>query len=299
MRLLPWAFGGLVVFLGMSACNVFAPDLNPSRAPQPTTAQPPSSAANRDTGPAFPGKQARDFAAYPGEGVTFSGGVWVSTTPIRQTRRSGDRYICTDVTLKNGSAEAARFSYTDWKLQVPTGVITEATWTGSDRDLQSGELASGGTTSGDVCFDAPKSGLTDGVYVVLLEPEFFSSERIAWINQLSPPSAPTTPTSTSTTAPSAPPPSNGFPATITGTCDLQGQCSGVQQRTEPRNSAPQLLPVILREGSSVTVFCQTIGELRTETDHAPSNLWYRLANGAYVNSIYITPPDGRVPECQA
>jgi hypothetical protein len=90
----------------------------------------------------------------------------------------------------------------------------------------------------------------------------------------------------------------GFSASITGTCDQQGKCYGVKQRTEPKNDAPQLVPDILDEGASVQIVCQSIGELKTETDHAPSNLWYRFTNGAYINSIYITPPGGAIPRCR-
>ena len=89
----------------------------------------------------------------------------------------------------------------------------------------------------------------------------------------------------------------GFSASITGTCDQQGKCYGVKQRTDPKNDAPQLVLDILDEGASVQIVCQSIGELKTETDHAPSNLWYRLTNGAYINSIYITPPGGEIPGC--
>jgi hypothetical protein len=95
----------------------------------------------------------------------------------------------------------------------------------------------------------------------------------------------------------SPPRPAGFAASITGTCDQLGKCYGVKQRTEPKNDAPQLVPDILDEGASVKIACQSIGELKTETDHAPSNLWFRLTNGAYINSIYITPPGGEIPRC--
>lgn len=86
-------------------------------------------------------------------------------------------------------------------------------------------------------------------------------------------------------------------SSITGTCDQQKICHGAQQRAEPKNAAPQLFPDILPEGASVEISCQIRGELKTETDHAPSDLWYRLTNGAYINSIYITPPGTEIPAC--
>lgn len=302
--------GAAVLLLLTGAYVLFSsPDLNPAatQPPQPRLSIPaaptePAStnpAADRDTGPAFPGKQAKDFAAIPGEGVTYNRGVWVTAGLISRAKYGSDRYLCTAVEISNSTAEAVRFSYTDWKLQFPTGVIQEAWSTGSSNDLKSGQLASGGTTSGNVCFedDIPKSApLPAGTYVVLLEPDMFSKERIAWVNEID--ATTFTPTTTSRTTPTTAV-RNGVPAAITGTCDPQGTCSGVQQRAEPKNSAAQLIPVILKEGAEVTVFCQTTGDLKTEIDHPPSNVWYRLANGAYVNSIYITPLTTQVPECTA
>ena len=86
-------------------------------------------------------------------------------------------------------------------------------------------------------------------------------------------------------------------SSITGTCDQQKICHGAKQRTDPKNDAPQLVPDILPEGAAVEISCQIRGELKTETDHAPSDLWYRLTNGAYINSIYITPPGTEIPAC--
>ena len=90
-----------------------------------------------------------------------------------------------------------------------------------------------------------------------------------------------------------------YSSSITGTCDQQKICYGAKQRTEPKNDAPQMVPDILPEGAAVQISCQIHGELKTETDHAPSDLWYRLTNGAYINSIYITPPGTEIPACAA
>ena len=92
-------------------------------------------------------------------------------------------------------------------------------------------------------------------------------------------------------------PSGPYSSSITGTCDQQKICHGAKQRAEPKNDAPQLVPEILPEGAAVEISCQIRGELKTETDHAPSDLWYRLTNGAYINSIYITPPGTEIPAC--
>ena len=66
----------------------------------------------------------------------------------------------------------------DWKLQDPAGAIRRISL-GSDNDLSSGELAPGGTVSGQVCFDA-KSG-AQGTWTVIYEGGIFGSENLSWV----------------------------------------------------------------------------------------------------------------------
>ena len=71
-------------------------------------------------------------------------------------------------------------------------------------------------------------------------------------------------------------------ATIVGTCDEGGSC-GVKQRTQPYTDAPRLVPERPEGRHTVTVVCQTTGDLRSSDGHGSSYVWYRLVNGAYVN----------------
>ncbi len=49
---------------------------------------------------------------------------------------------------------------------------------------RTGQIAPGGSATGDVCFDAPQ-GSPSGQYVVLLDPSFSSTaERVAWLDTL-------------------------------------------------------------------------------------------------------------------
>jgi serine/threonine protein kinase, bacterial len=85
-------------------------------------------------------------------------------------------------------------------------------------------------------------------------------------------------------------------AIIVGTCDEGGSC-GVQQRTLPKTGAPRLYPDDLQDGTMVTLRCQTTGDLRSSAGHGSSYIWYRLINGAYVNSVYMTTPTTELPAC--
>lgn len=176
---------GGCLFVLTIATEVFDTNVNPGKGQRTSSPYPTSEALAADSGPSFPGKQPNDFASNAGEWVNYNSGVNVLASPI-QPYRAGSKRLCTQVTIRNSSGETASFSYIDWKLQDPAGVIREAEYTDSKDALESGELASGGTITGLVCFE-PKSSAAPapGTWVVLMEPGFLSSERIAWVNWLS------------------------------------------------------------------------------------------------------------------
>lgn len=91
--------------------------------------------------------------------------------------------LCAATTLNNGSKETIAFNAFDWKLQTPSGAIGTTGFAGSKNMLSTGEIAPGGTASGDVCFD--NKNAEAGQFVVLYEPVFsFFSDRAAWIDTL-------------------------------------------------------------------------------------------------------------------
>lgn len=134
---------------------------------------------------AFPGATEDDVVAQAGQAVTANGVTMTSTAIEPVTPEFGSPQLCTDVTYVNGSGQPTSFNGGfDWKLQDPNGAILMNGFSSSEDRLASGELAPGGTVSGQVCFDAPR-GDTAGQYVVLLDPSFqFSSERMAWLNTI-------------------------------------------------------------------------------------------------------------------
>ena len=86
-------------------------------------------------------------------------------------------------------------------------------------------------------------------------------------------------------------------AQIVGTCDEGGSC-GVQQRTGPSNTAPRKYPNDLEDGITVSVVCKIIGDPRSSEGRGSSYVWYRLVDGAYINSVYtnLNAPSG-MPTC--
>lgn len=134
---------------------------------------------------AFPGATEDDIVAQAGQSVTADGITMTSTAIEPVTPQFGSPQLCTDVTYANGSDQPTSFNGGfDWKLQDPNGAILMNGFSGGEDRLSSGELAPGGTVSGQVCFDAPR-GDSAGQYVVLLDPSFrFSSDRFAWLNKI-------------------------------------------------------------------------------------------------------------------
>lgn len=150
-----------------------------------TTTAPGGSAAAQDPSapPAFPGATSDDVVAQAGEAVDVDGLTVTATALTPGDDTLGDT-LCTTTTYANGTGSAASFNLIDWKLQDPNGTILNTGFTGSDNLLSTGEIAPGGSATGDVCFDAPQ-GSPSGQYVVLLDPSFsFTPQRIAWLNTL-------------------------------------------------------------------------------------------------------------------
>lgn len=83
---------------------------------------------------------------------------------------------------------------------------------------------------------------------------------------------------------------------VVGTCDEGGSC-GVKQRNAPLTAAPRLVSSDLQDAMSVTLVCQTSGDVRSSAGYGSSSTWYRLQNGAYVNSVYLDVSGPALPAC--
>lgn len=133
--------------------------------------------------PAFPGAQQSDVVGKAGDELKL-GDVTVTSSALAEGANPefAGPTLCSTVSLTNNSDETIDFNGFDWKMQEPGGTILDPSFMGSDNTLSGGQIAPGGTTSGDVCFDS--KGAKSGTYVMLYEPIFsFFSDRGAWINE--------------------------------------------------------------------------------------------------------------------
>jgi serine/threonine protein kinase len=104
------------------------------------------------------------------------------------------------------------------------------------------------------------------------------------------------PTPTPLRPPITTPPQFSWTGIIIGTCDEGGTC-GVRQRNRPAKAAPSLYLNALEDGTLVDVICQTKGDLQSSSSRGTSNTWYRIANRAYINAVYLEVMSVGIPLC--
>jgi hypothetical protein len=167
-----WVLGIIVLLVLISALSGGGDDTS-------ATSSGSASDTSQNTAPEFPGAQSTDVVGSTGDELAL-GAVEVSASALTVGDDVFGPTLCSEVDLNNNSEETVDFSAYDWKLQAPSGTIGNVTLAGSDRQLSTGEIAPGGTATGDVCFDAETA--ESGQYVVLYEPIFsFFSDRAAWV----------------------------------------------------------------------------------------------------------------------
>jgi hypothetical protein len=127
----------------------------------------------------FPGSTSNDIVGNAGATLTV-GDLKITATPLKAGDSTLGETLCSTVTYMNtGSGQESFNGGFDWKLQDPNGAALMTGFTGSSSMLSAGQLAPGGQTTSDMCFD-DKTGVK-GQYVLLFDPMSFSSERGAWI----------------------------------------------------------------------------------------------------------------------
>ena len=164
--------GTILSLIGLIICVIYASAFTSAVATLPA---PPASA------PAAPGAIApgtADATGNPGDTLT-SGDLQLTAGPLTdKTQQFIGPLKCAEVSYRNTGSTQAPYNLFDWKMQNPQGAITGAS-IGGDNTLSSGQLAPGGTTSGQVCFDA--KGNQDGAYILTYNGTLFGN-TVAWNN---------------------------------------------------------------------------------------------------------------------
>lgn len=164
--------GAILSLIGLVICVMYASAFTSAISNLPA---PPASVPSTP-GAATPGDAAA--TGNPGDTLT-SGDLQLTAGPLtNQTPQFGGPLKCAEVSYRNTGSTQVPFNMFDWKLQNPAGAITDVT-IGGDNTLSSGQLAPGGTTSGQVCFDA-RDGQS-GAYTLTYNGTLFGG-TVAWNN---------------------------------------------------------------------------------------------------------------------
>ena len=179
----PWVFLALLVFL-FGGCAVLLSTVSNDPVSGGSVSGDPAAGGGTDAaaGPTFQGQREGDTVAEAGQSITLDDLVTTATPLVEGQMLGTTAVLCSAVTIVNNGDDAASFNGGfDWKLQDPQGAARGTTLGGSDTLLSAGELAPGGTVSGDVCFN--NSTGAPGQYAVIYEPAFsFSGDRAVWVN---------------------------------------------------------------------------------------------------------------------
>lgn len=145
-------------------------------ADQPAPAPEPAPAA------AFPGSLRGDVTGEAGATLVLDE-LSITAAALDEGDSTFGETLCATVSYVNGGTDAVSFGAFDWSMQNPSGAIVTITFFGGAGDfLPSGELAPGGRTSGEVCFE--DANPSSGQYVLLYDPpSFFSADRLAWLDE--------------------------------------------------------------------------------------------------------------------
>lgn len=179
--------GTVLSAIGLILCIVWVAAFSNAvaTAPPVTGSLPASSGSGTaQSGGAFPGATSNDIVGNAGDALTI-GDMQITATALKPGDSTLGKTLCSTVTYKNNGSTPAQFSgMGDWKLQDPSGAALMTGFAGSTNILSTGDLAPGGTTSGDMCFDRNTSA-AGGQFVLLYKPMLsFTSDRGAWLNQV-------------------------------------------------------------------------------------------------------------------
>jgi hypothetical protein len=111
-----------------------------------------------------------------GGAADLSGYTVTVTAAVRQQEISSfedSGYLVADVTLLNRDDAAQSYNPFDWKLITPNGTIIDPCFCGADQ-LDSGDLAEGGTVSGQLVWE---TGDVTGDYYVIFDPSDLSNDN--------------------------------------------------------------------------------------------------------------------------
>lgn len=126
-------------------------------------------------------KQASDVEVLPGESATVDG-VQMTLSNVEyktslgeyETAEDGKTFVIADVALENTSEETKAYNVFNFRIQTSGGQVLDGAFTTLSNTLGSGDLVTGGKTSGKIAFEVP---VEEGHQYVIWKPNAVRSDR--------------------------------------------------------------------------------------------------------------------------
>lgn len=125
--------------------------------------------------------QKKDIEVGVGQTATISDVNMTVTSVEKKTEigefdkaASGKNYVIANVTIENKSDRSQPFSSFDFRIQTAGGQVLDTTFSTVEPRLETGDLVSGGKSTGNIVFEAPTE---EGQQYIIWKPGMFESER--------------------------------------------------------------------------------------------------------------------------
>lgn len=168
--------GCLFVLLGVGALFVIVVVAVAANSGGSTTSNP-GAAPSAAPASSEPNAAAQQSSGHYGDPLSAGDLTLTVSAPKKVTEQYLGAQTCSTVSYQNTGSAQEQFNLFDWKFRSSAGVESNATGSYSpDNSLQSGELAPGGKTSGQVCADSSIKTASAVVY----SPGFGILHELVW-----------------------------------------------------------------------------------------------------------------------
>ena len=134
-----------------------------------------------------PDKQDVDVEVLPGEAAEIEGmSMTVDSFEYKaslnefETASNGEEYLVVTVSLVNNSDEVKAYNAFNYRVQTDGGQVLDASFSGEDDDLSSGDLVAGGSVKGSIVFEVPQE---DGNQYLLWAPSYSSQRGVVQLSE--------------------------------------------------------------------------------------------------------------------
>src|SRR5664279_4448259 len=171
----------VVLVVVISAANAGGSKSSKQSATTGSTADKTSNPASSRLYPRRSDAQSEDQERLIGQDAKLSG-YTARVVAARYTPKLSDfetaGYVVANVSVTNRDKASQPYNLFDWKLQTSNGQVVDPTFSSDSKQVQSGDLVTGGSVKGRATFEVGKAA--KGQYFLLYKPDAFDAARGVW-----------------------------------------------------------------------------------------------------------------------